>query len=31
MDSGRLNRLGWSAKVGLEDGLSLSYADMLAT
>jgi GDP-L-fucose synthase len=27
MDSGRLNRLGWEAKVDLEKGLSLAYAD----
>lgn len=30
MDSGRLNRLGWQAKVSLEDGLRLACADMLA-
>jgi len=29
MDSGRLNRLGWQAKVDLDEGLSLAYADML--
>ena len=29
MDSSRLNRLGWKAKVNLTDGLSLAYADML--
>jgi GDP-L-fucose synthase len=29
MDSGRLNRLGWQANVPLEQGLSLTYADML--
>jgi len=28
MDSGRLNRLGWNAKVGLEQGLEKAYADM---
>lgn len=27
MDSGRLNRLGWQAKVALEEGLKLAYAD----
>ena len=26
MDSGRLNRLGWSAKVGLEEGLKQAYS-----
>ena len=29
MDSGRLNRLGWQAKMGLDDGLKFAYADML--
>ncbi|QKM64031.1 GDP-fucose synthetase [Polynucleobacter tropicus] len=29
MDSGRLARLGWQAKVGLEDGIKLAYADFL--
>ena len=29
MDSGRLNRLGWSAKVGLEEGLKQAYADFV--
>ena len=29
MDSRRLNALGWQAKVGLEQGLSLAYQDML--
>ena len=29
MDSGRLNRLGWSAKVGLEEGLKQAYADFI--
>lgn len=28
MDSGRLNALGWSARVGLEQGLALAYQDM---
>ena len=31
MDSGRLNRLGWQAKVDLESGLKEAYADFLAT
>jgi len=31
MDSGRLNKLGWSAKVPLGDGLKLAYTDMLAS
>jgi nucleoside-diphosphate-sugar epimerase len=26
MDSGRLNKLGWQAKVDLKDGLRLAYA-----
>jgi GDP-L-fucose synthase len=26
MDSGRLNNLGWQAKVDLQDGLRLAYA-----
>ncbi|WP_114639645.1 GDP-L-fucose synthase [Polynucleobacter necessarius] len=30
MDSGRLNRLGWQAKVDLPIGLKQAYADMLA-
>ena len=29
MDSGRLNRLGWQAKMSLDDGLKFAYADML--
>ena len=29
MDSGRLNRLGWSAKVDLEEGLKQAYADFV--
>ena len=29
MDSSRLNAMGWQAKVGLEDGLSRAYQDML--
>ena len=31
MDSGRLNRLGWQAKVNLETGLKNAYADFLKT
>jgi len=31
MDSGRLNRLGWQAKVDLASGLKEAYADFLAT
>ena len=31
MDSRRLNALGWSAKVGLEKGLSAAYQDFLRT
>ena len=31
MDSSRLNALGWSAKVGLEEGLKAVYADFLAS
>ena len=27
MDSGRLNRLGWHAQIGLEQGLELAYVD----
>ncbi len=27
MDSGRLNRLGWDAQIGLEQGLELAYVD----
>jgi GDP-L-fucose synthase len=30
MDSGRLNRLGWSAKTNLVKGLGLAYADFCA-
>ncbi|HET7731196.1 MAG TPA: GDP-L-fucose synthase [Usitatibacter sp.] len=30
MDVGRLNALGWKARVGLEEGLSLAYRDFLA-
>jgi GDP-L-fucose synthase len=30
MDSGRLNSLGWHAKVNLEDGLTKAYQDYLA-
>ncbi len=30
MDSRRLNRLGWSAKIGLYEGLRLAYEDMLS-
>jgi GDP-L-fucose synthase len=29
MDSSRLNALGWSAKVGLVDGLKMAYQDFL--
>jgi GDP-L-fucose synthase len=29
MDSSRLNRLGWQAKVGLNEGLAIAYAEML--
>lgn len=29
MDSARLNRLGWQAKMGLDGGLKIAYADML--
>ena len=29
MDSGRLNALGWQAKVNLEQGLALAYQDFL--
>jgi GDP-L-fucose synthase len=29
MDSGRLNQLGWQAKVALEDGLKRAYADFV--
>jgi GDP-L-fucose synthase len=28
MDTGRLNVMGWNAKVGLEEGLNLAYQDM---
>lgn len=28
MDSGRLNALGWKARVGLDDGLAKAYVDM---
>ncbi len=28
MDSSRLNRMGWQAKVGLEQGLSVAYSEM---
>jgi GDP-L-fucose synthase len=30
MDSGRLNAMGWNARVGLEQGLTLAYEDMQA-
>jgi GDP-L-fucose synthase len=30
MDSGRLNQLGWSPKVNLEDGLKLAYTEFQA-
>ena len=29
MDSGRLNALGWQARMGLEEGLALAYQDFL--
>ena len=29
MDSSRLNKLGWQAKVGLEEGLKLAYEDFM--
>jgi GDP-L-fucose synthase len=31
MDSGRLNRLGWQAKVDLEAGLKQAYEDFVKT
>jgi len=31
MDSSRLNRLGWSAKTALQQGLALAYSDFLKT
>jgi GDP-L-fucose synthase len=31
MDSSRLNRLGWSAKTALKEGLALAYSDFLKT
>jgi GDP-L-fucose synthase len=31
MDSGRLNRLGWTPTVQLEDGLRMAYRDFLTT
>jgi len=30
MDSGRLNHLGWNAKIGLDEGLIMAYEDMLS-
>lgn len=30
MDSGRLNHLGWNAKIGLDEGLRMAYEDMLS-
>jgi GDP-L-fucose synthase len=30
MDSQRLNRLGWHAKVRLEEGLTNAYSDFIA-
>jgi GDP-L-fucose synthase len=30
IDSSRLNCLGWSAKIGLYEGLRLAYEDMLS-
>jgi len=29
MDSGRLNKLGWSAQIGLGDGLAMAYRDFV--
>lgn len=29
MNSGRMHRLGWSSMISLDQGLSLTYADML--
>jgi GDP-L-fucose synthase len=31
MDSSRINRLGWSAKTALQQGLALAYSDFLKT
>jgi GDP-L-fucose synthase len=31
MDSGRLERLGWRAQVGLRDGIGMAYAEYLKT
>ena len=28
MDSGRLNHLGWNAKIRLDEGLRMAYEDM---
>jgi GDP-L-fucose synthase len=30
IDSGRLNNLGWRAKIGLDEGLRIAYQDMLS-
>jgi hypothetical protein len=30
MDSRRLNQLGWSARVGLTEGLQKAYADFVS-
>ena len=30
MDSGRLNHLGWNAKIALDEGLKMAYEDMLS-
>ena len=29
VNSSKLNRLGWQAKVGLNEGLAIAYAEML--
>lgn len=31
MDTGRLNALGWTAKIGLRDGLRIAYQDFLSS
>jgi GDP-L-fucose synthase len=31
MDSARLNSLGWNARIGLQEGLTLAYRDFLTT
>jgi nucleoside-diphosphate-sugar epimerase len=30
MDSGRLNSLGWHAKINFKEGLSMAYQDYLS-